>query len=558
MSAAHVFRCEELATEIFNHLAPGPLRKTDTVQYRLCRRQRQTTLARAACVCRAWSDPALNVLWRVVDDIHNLLSLLPPYSVEEYLTAVFTRDIRPAEWERFQEYASRVRELHWRNPPTDPVDPRDKSMQGRRALIPASVWFILSRLCPRQGLCPRLQYLAALPISPDEPGPLIFVSPTIRHLELEVSLAGEGPADEYIIASLFSHMQPMLTSLESLTIGPSSDLDLLGAILSSPVDEVHILDLGDLRALRSLELGLTTTKLSTALITVLENMNLCSLALTIESLDEDVFLPAESRSPLRNSLRELHLSGDPYPLAQFVEYAAGTAMEVLSVTFQGLRRNPPNALYEVFQRIVGRISQDIIQISLTFSGDLDSQLTFLPAHDFLRHLVSKSHLEHIALIYDDVYGPFSRQALTDVVDAWPNLTVLRIEETCSSHRLNSTSQHDSAPDLEDLAQFAKHHPYLRHLVVPTLALYTLPATHQIPQLDHPLEILRVCLFVRYVGHQYNFFAVALLLDRLFPNLDLCRPQFQAMKTSAGKEQEWDQVERFLLALQAGRRGVHRD
>ena len=81
---------------------------------------------------------------------------------------------------------------------------------------------------------------------------------------------------------------------------------------------------------------------------------------------------------------------------------------------------------------------------------------------------------------------------------------------------------------------------------------------QIPQLDHPLEILRVCLFVRYVGHQYNFFAVALLLDRLFPNLDLCRPQFQAMKTSAGKEQEWDQVERFLLALQAGRRGVHRD
>ena len=90
MSAAHVFRCEELATEIFNHLAPGPLRKTDTVQYRLCRRQRQTTLARAACVCRAWSDPALNVLWRVVDDIHNLLSLLPPYSVEEYLTAVST------------------------------------------------------------------------------------------------------------------------------------------------------------------------------------------------------------------------------------------------------------------------------------------------------------------------------------------------------------------------------------------------------------------------------------------------------------------------------------
>ena len=83
MSANHVFRCEELATEIFSHLAPGPLRITDTPQYRHHRTQRKTALARAARVCRAWEVPALKVLWTVVDDISELLLVLPCMAIED-------------------------------------------------------------------------------------------------------------------------------------------------------------------------------------------------------------------------------------------------------------------------------------------------------------------------------------------------------------------------------------------------------------------------------------------------------------------------------------------
>jgi hypothetical protein len=37
------------------------------------------TNATCARVCRAWSDPALDALWREVKDIRHLLRLMPPF-----------------------------------------------------------------------------------------------------------------------------------------------------------------------------------------------------------------------------------------------------------------------------------------------------------------------------------------------------------------------------------------------------------------------------------------------------------------------------------------------
>ena len=79
-AGGHLFLRRDVADAVFAHLSPGPYPHEDVLPWeRAERRRAQKTLARAARVCRALSEPALDVLWRVVDDIVHLLSVLPSY-----------------------------------------------------------------------------------------------------------------------------------------------------------------------------------------------------------------------------------------------------------------------------------------------------------------------------------------------------------------------------------------------------------------------------------------------------------------------------------------------
>ncbi|KIJ56787.1 hypothetical protein M422DRAFT_238387 [Sphaerobolus stellatus SS14] len=64
------------------------------------------TNAICARVCRAWSDPALDALWREVKDIRHLLRLIPAFYEDR-----FERDLAPPDWTRFLLHAKRVRSL---------------------------------------------------------------------------------------------------------------------------------------------------------------------------------------------------------------------------------------------------------------------------------------------------------------------------------------------------------------------------------------------------------------------------------------------------------------
>ncbi|KAG5219370.1 hypothetical protein IMY05_C4939000200 [Salix suchowensis] len=63
----------------------------------------------SACVCRAWSDEALNNIWRDVG-VRELLDLLAPLDPAE---THFARAILPRDWLRFDKYAWRVRVLNF-------------------------------------------------------------------------------------------------------------------------------------------------------------------------------------------------------------------------------------------------------------------------------------------------------------------------------------------------------------------------------------------------------------------------------------------------------------
>lgn len=80
MVGGELFLRREVADAVFAHLSPGPYLNEDALPWERARRRwAQKTLACAALVCRALSEPALDVLWRAVDDIVHLIAVLPSY-----------------------------------------------------------------------------------------------------------------------------------------------------------------------------------------------------------------------------------------------------------------------------------------------------------------------------------------------------------------------------------------------------------------------------------------------------------------------------------------------
>ncbi|KAI0324707.1 hypothetical protein GY45DRAFT_1288459 [Cubamyces sp. BRFM 1775] len=69
--------------------------------------------SRCACVCKQWSEVALDALWRDVDSLRRLFGLLAPIesppAPED--SNRFVRPIEPSDWSRFMRYARRIRTL---------------------------------------------------------------------------------------------------------------------------------------------------------------------------------------------------------------------------------------------------------------------------------------------------------------------------------------------------------------------------------------------------------------------------------------------------------------
>ncbi|KAG2113408.1 uncharacterized protein F5147DRAFT_680821 [Suillus discolor] len=65
-----------------------------------------------ACVCKQWSEIALDIIWKEVDGLSRLLTLLRPYTITgRYNFFDGLPDSR--DWTRFQRYANRVRILRF-------------------------------------------------------------------------------------------------------------------------------------------------------------------------------------------------------------------------------------------------------------------------------------------------------------------------------------------------------------------------------------------------------------------------------------------------------------
>ncbi|KAI0352060.1 hypothetical protein OH77DRAFT_1409962 [Trametes cingulata] len=544
-ASARALLCPEILVEIFDYLTPGrPLDENALPRERIRRREAQQTLARAARVCHAFSGPALNVLWRVTDGLVSLLSVLPCFTFRIARHSKSYRDVSDAEWARLQQYAWRVRELY---------------TAGDKQISPW-VWTFLARRCPSGiGLIPRLQRLESLQVSPTEPGRIILLSPTLRHLVISAE-----PSPSHVVMDEAEHIantvmdvvrKVCIPHLDSLRIVSLTHLPIAVETLVSPWTQ--------LSHLQELEIACTYPVEADMLQTLATFPQLRKLTLsTAVYVDTSLIQPPNRPTPAFPALQELKLIGRARVTPLYLERIAPTSLTSLSLKFTEW----PSALQDDAE-----LTQLKTALTATATRALRRlEFTFAARHfpsdilEIVQPVLPLDGLTHIALRIEKLqeFFPLTETTLCAMATAWPNLVDFEIsvaESDGDDHDLDV----EDPPTAQSLILFAEQHPKLVRLVWPYVCMTvirTLPELRAVPLLDHGLQVFRTSIVEKAPMPTYR--AYAMLLDRLFPNLDLTDADIRypaATKLTYFRERHgnWYDVEQLLLAIQEGRRGSHR-
>ncbi|KAK6992129.1 hypothetical protein R3P38DRAFT_3437270 [Favolaschia claudopus] len=129
-------------------------------------------LLNIALVCRAFREPALNELWRSLHSFLPLLRLLSAPGQAGLIsgTYVLAGPITQHRWDRFDDYARRVKELFLS------ASPAAYLIESIRPAVDPSVYLRIAR--EHAGpILPRLRELFCFPLRPES---VIFLSPSLR------------------------------------------------------------------------------------------------------------------------------------------------------------------------------------------------------------------------------------------------------------------------------------------------------------------------------------------------------------------------------------------
>ncbi|KIO24572.1 hypothetical protein M407DRAFT_26085 [Tulasnella calospora MUT 4182] len=191
----------ELIEEILSHLV-GP------------------NILSAVRVCKTWSDPALNQLWRNLSSLVPLLSLIGPIQCQNGEDMDFIHDIHGADWSRYAFYARRVRNITLADfPYQKPVSVH--AVQKFVEYIPSHLATSLVTSITTFSVSPTPLPLQVVP----------FISQSLRKLKLKFSFHTEPSLDSTVFQSMLAAVRAAATlpnsSLEELDLSShTTDTDL--------------------------------------------------------------------------------------------------------------------------------------------------------------------------------------------------------------------------------------------------------------------------------------------------------------------------------------------
>ncbi|CDO77580.1 hypothetical protein BN946_scf184936.g5 [Trametes cinnabarina] len=552
---------EMILARILEHLSPGPRPPPDgnsaaepaAKERRVC----QQTIARLALVSREVSEPALDALWRHIDNFRDLLLIFPSYDKD---AERFSDIISDADWARFQSYAVRVRSLHL----------------GNVSGVHAHVWTILTRRCPRDPLLPNLERLTGFVFNAESACYHILFSPTIRELELKI---GEE-VDAGTIRLVMQVVQSTLSTLRGLKIEDDIKFDYHGKAARPPAVQFWTLtQLQDLKVVQEVSLSVEQVEALAAF------PALRTLDLNLRSMPE--VRPRSVAGFLQ--LRELALSGSLSCATCFVMAIQPPVLNSLAVSSQfscgrtvGLGEDTKNSI----QSMSTALPVSLRRINLTIGCQCDTKTHFTQPSDLFTPLRSLTGLHDVVLTFRTRFH-LPDKVLYSLRDVWPELRVFKVATvktnkvpggnevhhnsyedrgyrrrgrhyySPSSPRTsrsrcrspNKSTPPNDPPTLPTLAAFAHAHPYLQTLEVPAMNVSVLPALDVVPILMHPLREFRVS----ELPAGLPLYECALVLDLFFPHLALSDARDAVAK---GGQDRMDELKLILLGLQSGRTGTH--
>ncbi len=438
-----------------------------------------------------------------------------------------TRDVTDAEWAHFQEYACRVRELY----------------TSSDVQISPSVWIFFARRCPDgHSLIPRIQRLDALDVSPLDPGRILVLCPTLRHLALTINHTSHRIAESSpIIDTVMERVQKIsVPNLEGLRVtAASTDLPF----------NPDIMPYARLAHLRELEILSSCLFDKDSLQELLAFPNLRKLTVNPRFLGDMV---GDELTPGFRALLDLKIIGYPAVVSQFLQWTSPPALESLAIEYADWTLTPdvPDSLP------LGGTTKSLRRLQITFASYL------LPSSllELMRPILESDGMTHISitLAHLEMELPITETELQTMADAWPNLVEFEIDVK-EIDGGEEVLDYNGRPSPRSLITFAERHPRLVRLVWPFVETFDASGIRDMqnaPALGHGLQVFRSCI-VRNDGlPKHREFAT--FIDRLFPNLDLSDVQYPVVaKSHYGRQRykNWHDVEQFLLAIQTGRRSL---
>ncbi|RPD57350.1 hypothetical protein L227DRAFT_655508 [Lentinus tigrinus ALCF2SS1-6] len=482
------------------------------------------TLARLARTCKAFSDPALRVLWRHLNHIHQLLRLLPEYvpppgtfsqtyvpASEQALSAVPNDD----DWARLQSYAVRVRELkYW---PSTRID--------------SASWRILSEKCSGGPLLPRLERLLCFDIAPHSDAVLshLFFPLSLRYLSVTFDAWYQRYQRKEHIEIMLRNIVSHASHLHYLSISSFQQM------LCNQVKSLHPIQ--ELHGIQSLSFASSYELDDVLLVHCKSSSTLRHLSCKIDTRG------ATKRPDIRGgfgSLESVSLFGSTEDIVWFFEAVCVDSLRDVAVTFD--TKTDLDDLLHSTTKVLKIVSSSLRSFSLEINIDSSEALPLLKSIEPILDLptIEKFTVQSrqpIVVSADDIMC---------IANAWRDLRTLHIYH----FSLESTPRLPGRI-LEDIALRC---PRLESLKLPVLDFTDLPPQTREPVLDHDLVDLH--FFPRSIDdpedelsdvwprnldvierdlHNIHTPSVwlnaALFVDRLFPRVDLDENPMRRMRVN---------------------------
>ncbi|TFK64672.1 hypothetical protein BDN72DRAFT_963062 [Pluteus cervinus] len=442
----------------------------------------RSTLLAAALSCRRFTSSALAILWRTMDSLGPLLSLLP--IVDHCGQHILASNIAPETWARFDLYRNLVRVLT--------LSRGSQHIIGGKWYLDA-VWTIVIVLKPVPLPCLHTLIIPVfdntVPLKSFSP---FLTSPHLQHLQVG-KVADRGPFIAF--CSLIQHVGQR--RLQSIAIGS----DLL-------VKNLNLIITPELRSLR-VRLVIKTTP--SHMLSNLPSLRHLHLWIAGEVDSGRVLLP---------SLESLHLSGTRESVSGFLSSCV-CDLQALFITLPpdwNLPDRPGDTPKLLLQIVANKWPYSLRHF------EIDCTTHRRPSNDLWGNF-----METIQPIMD--LPLLTLRFLNSLFKLGSDVPII----TLASHFRQIQSiflPPSEGLTFSELYKLAVDSPQLQHLGVSV----NLQGDQPQPSINHGLKTLHV-LKSRLVGPPEN---IALGLDRIFPTLTKIESLL-----SESKGDKWHEVERFL-------------